>query len=287
MATLRRVFLTTSLAVVALAAQSPSWEPLSALDGSLLFVCGKGQPGTAELYFKDDAHAVRQLTVTQPSAGANSATWLGDRILAVIDRDLTNRMEVRELGTPPDEVGRPLGPGAAPAVSRTGTIAYLRAGEDRRGRLVDEVVRLRGGRRKVLARRHAFWDLFWVGRRLYAFTESRSGRSALLEVTRGARRSVPLRGRRVATVAVSSRRCVAYTFRRDRLAVMRLDGSRRRVFRRAWAVLAWSPDGRRVLVTHRTRIGLLNPRTGRVRGLGRLPCGYIGSAVWTRPGTHP
>jgi hypothetical protein len=201
---------TATLALIALAAQAPSWEPLSALDGSLLFVCGN-EPGTAELYFKDDAHAVRQLTVTQPHAGANSAGWLGDRILAVIDR-----------------------------------------------------------------------------RRLFAFTESRSSRSALLEVTRGARRSVPLKGRRIGGVAISSRRRVAYSSRGRFVAIMRLDGSRRRVFRREWAPLAWSPDGRRVLVGgQQSRIGLLNPRTGSVRRLGSLPCGYLSSAVWTRPGTHP
>jgi hypothetical protein len=63
--------------------------------------------------------------------------------------------------------------------------------------------------------------------------------------------------------------------------VMRADGSRRRVFRRAWVPRAWAPDGRAILVAHRDRIGLMNPRTGQIRRLGRLGCGYITSAVWT------
>jgi hypothetical protein len=68
---------------------------------------------------------------------------------------------------------------------------------------------------------------------------------------------------------------------------MRLDGSHRRVFRRDWFPQAWSPDGRRILVANRARVGLMNPNTGAVKRLGRLPCRYFTSAVWTRRGEHP
>jgi hypothetical protein len=50
---------------------------------------------------------------------------------------------------------------------------------------------------------------------------------------------------------------------------------------------AWSPDGRRILVADRSRVGLMNPNTGAVQRLGKLPCGYFTSAVWTRRGEHP
>jgi hypothetical protein len=180
------------------------WEALLAITGSLLFGCAS-EPSTGELYFKDDAGHVHQLTVTEPKQGAWDAGWQGDRYVAVIDRGFRNGLERRSLATPPAEVGR-------------------------------------------------------------------------------------RRGRRVSTAAVSAQRRVAYAFGRRggrRFAVMRLDGSRRRVFRRDWIPQTWSPNGRRILVGNRSRVGLMNASTGTVRRLGTLPCGYLTSAVWTRTGEHP
>jgi hypothetical protein len=270
------------------------WEALLAITGSLLFAC-QSEPATGELYFKDDAGHVHQLTVTEPSQGAGEAVWNGDRIVSVIDRGFRNRLELRDLSTPPAEVGKPLGAGFAPAVSPSGTLAYARLGY-RRGRSVTKVVRRRGDRRTVVGADRDVWSLHWISRRrLVGHVVSRDGRRAkLVDFTgRHRGRTVRLRGRRPGLAALSAQRRVAYAFGRRgarRVAVMRLDGSHRRVFRRDWVPQTWSPDGRRILVTggkRYTTVGLMTPRTGAVQRLGTLPCGYLTSAVWTRPGEHP
>jgi hypothetical protein len=266
------------------------WEALLAITGSLLFGCAS-EPATGELYFKDDAGHVHRLTVTEPKQGAWDAAWQGDRFVAVIDRGFRNGLEVRDLSTPPSEVGRRLGRGVSPAVSRSGTFAYVGFGE-RKGKAVDLIVRRRGDRRRVLGYAHLVQQLYWISRhRLVALTESRSGQLALVDITgRHRGRTVPLKGRRETIAAISAQRRVAYTFGRRgarRIAVMRLDGSHRRVFHRDWIPQTWSPDGRRILVANRSRVGLMNPSTGAVQRLGTLPCGYFTSAVWTRRGEHP
>jgi hypothetical protein len=284
-----------SMAATAAATAGPAsdWAALAPIRGSLLFTCGRA-PGTGELYFKDDGGTVHQLTVTQPKAGAESAVWQGDRIVAVIDRDFHNRLEVRRLDTPPAEVGRQLrGEGFSPAASRTGEIAYLRPSRDREA---DQVVRLRNGHRRVAAQRRLLWDVAWVGGRLLALSEYAShGRMELIDVTRRpARRVVRLRRTRIGSMAIGGRHRVAYWYGRGRpghirLAVMSLDGSHRRAFRVDWAPKTWSPDGRRILVNQfgGRSLGLMSPRTGKVRVLGRLPCGSVKAAVWARPGEHP
>jgi hypothetical protein len=265
------------------------WEALLAITGSLLFGCAT-EPATGELYFKDDAGHVHQLTVTDPKQGAWDAVWQGDRIVAVIDRGFQNGLELRDLSTPPAEVGRRLGEGVSPAVSPSGTLAYVRVGE-RRGRLVDLIVRRRGNRRRVLGYAHLVQQVYWISRRrLVALTESRAGHLTLVDITgRHRGRVVPLEGRRETIAAISARRRVAYRFGRRgarRIAVMRLDGSHRRVFRGRWVPMTWSPDSRWILVGDRARVALMNPNTGAVQRLGRVPCAFLTSAVWTRPGEH-
>jgi hypothetical protein len=265
------------------------WEALLSITGSLLFGCAS-EPATGELYFKDDAGHVHQLTVTEPKQGAWDAAWQGDRFVAVIDRGFRNGLELRDLSTPPTEVGQRLGEGASPAVSPTGRLAHSHIGE-REGRIVDLIVIRRGNHRRVVGYGYLIQQLYWLSRRrLVAAIESRSGRIALVDVTgshRGHR--VPLRGRVPGVPVISAQRRVAYPFGRRgarRIAVMRPDGSHRRVFRRDWIPYTWSPDGRRILVGHFSRVGLMNPRTGAVQRLGKLPCGYFTSAVWTRKGEH-
>jgi hypothetical protein len=265
------------------------WEALLGITGSLLFAC-QSAPATGDLYFKDDAGVVHQLTVTEPSQGASDAVWDGQSLVAVVDRGFRNGIERRELTTRPATAGKRVGEGVSPAVSSRGTLAYVSIrGETKGGRMVDEVIRVRRGRRTVLWQRDSVQQLYWVGGRLFAWGETRSGRDDLVEINRHPRRSISL-GKRGGPVAVSSQGRVAYTFGRRghyRFAVMRLDGSHRRVFRRDWFPLTWSPDGGRILVGNRSRIGVMTPRTGNVRRLGKLDCGYVTSAVWTAKGTHP
>jgi hypothetical protein len=271
------------------------WEALLSITGSLLFAC-QSAPATGELYFKDDAGHVHQLTETEPGQGASQAVWAGDHILAVVDRDFRNRLELRDLSTPPGEAGRRLREAWSPAVSPTGTVAYVFIrGQTKSGRLVDEIIRERlgSGHRRVLWRHHLITDLAWVSRtRLLAVAQDRRKRADLVSVSGRSVRRIRL-GRVAGRMAVSRQRRVAVSYggrRHFRLAIMRLDGSHRRVFRRFWVPWAWSPDGRRLLVADGSRhstVGLMNPRTGTVRRLGKLPCGYLTSAVWTRPGAHP
>jgi hypothetical protein len=266
----------------------PSWDALEPIEGALLFAC-QTAPATGDLYFKDDAGAVHRLTVTEPNQGAGEATWYGNRILAVIDRDFQNGLEIRSLTTRPDAVGKRLGEGATPAVSPTGTIAYVFIrGQTKSGRLVDEIVRLRAGHRRVLWKHHAIVDLAWASRRrVIALAENRTAQASLVSITRRAVRSIRV-GKRAGAMALSRQRRVAISHGSDRVTIMRLDGTHRHTFRRAWAPWAWSPNGRSILVSGRGRtIGLMNPRTGAVRRLGRLPCGYLTSAEWTPPGRHP
>jgi hypothetical protein len=231
---------------------------------------------------------VHRLTVTEPNQGAGEATWYGNRILAVIDRDFQNGLEIRSLTTRPDTVGKRLGEGVTPAVSPTGTIAYVFIrGQTKSGRLVDEIVRRRAGHRRVLWKHHAIVDLAWASRRrVIALAENRTAQASLVSITRRAVRSIRV-GKRAGAMAVFRRR-VAISHGSDRVTIMRLDGTHRHTFQRAWAPWAWPPNGRSILVSGRGRmIGLMNPRTGAVRRLGRLPCGYLTSAEWTPSGRRP
>jgi hypothetical protein len=173
-------------------------------------------------------------------------------------------------------------------VSPTGTLAYTRIGE-RNGRLVDLVVRRRGDRRHVVGYAPLVQHLHWVSRRrLVAIVEYRSGRDALVDITPRSRSRTL--GKRIGGVAISRQRRLAYSFGfpgHRRIAITRLDGSRRHSFRSAWEPLTWSPDGRHLLVARPARrIALMNARTGALQRLGKLPCGYPTSAVWTRRGEH-
>jgi hypothetical protein len=260
--------------------------PLAPVEGSLLFAC-QSEPGTGDLYFKDDGGTVHRLTVTEPGQGAGEVAWYGNRILAVIDRGARNGLEIRSLSTRPDAVGKRRGEGVSPAVSPTGTIAYVFIrGQTKSGRLVDQIVRLRRGHRRVLWKHHEIQDIAWASRRrVVASANDRAGHAAFVSITRRRVRSIRV-GKSAGPMAVFSRR-VAIAHGRDRITIMRLDGSHRHTFRRAWAPWAWSPDGRTILVSHVRRVGLMNARTGKVRRLGKLPCGYITSAEWTPPGRHP
>jgi ketosteroid isomerase-like protein len=99
---------------------------------------------------------------------------------------------------------------------------------------------------------------------------------------------VRLRGTRVGRVAIGGRHRVAYSYggSRRRLAVMWLDGSHRRAFRVDSAPMARSPGGQRIPVSGRSAaLGLMSPRSGTARALGRVLCGSIKAATgWTRPG---
>ena len=178
------------------------------------------------LYFKDDAGHADQLTVTEPREGAGDAVWQGDRIVAVVDRGFRNGLELRDLSTPATEIGKRLGEGVSPAVSPSRTLAYVRIGE-RKGKLVDLIVRRRGDRRRVVGQGHLVQQPDWISRhRLVALVESRSGSFALVDITgRHRGRTVPLRGRREGLAVISAKRRVAYSFGRAgarRVAVMRL-----------------------------------------------------------------
>jgi hypothetical protein len=260
--------------------------PLTPVEGSLLFAC-QSRPATGEAYFKDDDGAVHRLTVTEPGQGAGEVAWYGNRILAVIDRGGRNGLEIRSLSTRPDAVGTRLGEGVAPAVSPTGTIAYVFIrGQTKSGRLVDEIVRLRRGHKRVVWKHHEIQDIAWASRRrVVASANDRAGRATFVSITRRRVRSIRL-GKSAGPMALFRRR-VAIAYGRDRLTIMRLDGTRRRTFQSRWVPWAWSPDGRRILVSNVRRVGLMNARTGTVHRLGTLPCGYLTSAEWTPPGRHP
>jgi hypothetical protein len=175
-------------------------------------------------------------------------------------------------------------------VSPTGTLAYTRSGW-RKGRIVDLVVRRRGDRRRVIGYAPLVQRLFWISRhRLVADVEYPSLRRALVEIRPRPKRSRTL-PKNVGSLTISQRRRVAYSYGRPgrrRIAVTRLDGSHRRSFRSGpWEPSTWAPDGGTMLLTRPgDRIGLMNARTGAIRRLGTLPCGYLTSAVWTRPGEH-
>ena len=258
----------------------PAWDALQGVRGTLLFTCA-GETGGGDVYLKDAGAAVRRLTVTPEHFGIGSVAWWGDRIVV----DSWGKVQLRELDTPPEEPGRSLEyeMSGVPAASARGTLAYARLWEDRQGSLKDEIVRVAGKRRVVIARRNFVFGLFWVGDRLFAHAQRREGgRAWLVEVNRKGQPATPL-GPKVGVVVVSATGRVAYNrYGRDkRTLVMRADGSRRRVFRRAWVPRAWAPDERAILVTSRRRIGLMNPRTGTVDRLGSLGCGSITSAAWT------
>jgi hypothetical protein len=265
------------------------WELLAAIAGTLLFTCGPTGT-TSDVYLKDSTGAVRRLTVTPEDRGVRDAAWFGDRVVTV-GRELADLLEVRDVDMPPTSRGRLLERQIAgnPAVSKSGVLAYTRLWEDRRGRLYDEVVRVgSGGRKRVLARRRLIWDLFWVRGRIVVLSEiGRPGRMELVELRRNRTRTTPLRGTRVGRLAATSTGRIAYSYgarRRRHMAIVRLDGTRRRAFRSDWNPLAWAPDGSRILVqsgASAPELGLMDPGTGEVQRLGRLDCGFLISAEWT------
>jgi hypothetical protein len=276
--------LALTLAALSLAASQqadPAWDALRDVRGSLLFTC-TAEVGGGDVYLKDASEAVRRLTVTPERLGIGSVAWWGERIVV----DNAGHVQVRELDTLPEQPGESLEfeRSGVPAASGRGVLAYARLWEGRRGRLKDEIVRVAGRRRVVIARRNLVFGLYWVGDRLFAHAMRRErGRAWLVEVNRKGKPTTPL-GANVGIVAVSRTGRVAYSrYGRDkRVTVMRADGSRRRVFRRSWVPRAWAPDERAILVSNRRRIGLMNSRTGKIRRLGRLGCGYMTSAVWTQ-----
>jgi hypothetical protein len=267
------------------------WELLATIAGTLLFTCGPTGI-TSDVYLKDPAGAVSRLTATPEDQGVRDAVWLGDRVVTV-GRGFFDLLAVREVDTPPSSRGRLLERHIAgnPAVSQSGVLAYTRLWEDRRGRVYDEVVRVgSGGRKRVLARRRAppIWDLIWVRGRIFALSEiGRPGRMELVELSRKRPRTTPLHGTRVGRLAATSTGRIAYSYggrRRHHIAIMRLNGTRRRAFRSDWYPLAWAPDGSRILVQSvgsAPELGLMDPGTAEVQPLGRLGCGFVISAQWT------
>jgi hypothetical protein len=265
------------------------WELLAAIAGTLLITCGPTAT-TSDVYLKDPTGAVRALTATPEDQGVRDAVWLGDRVVTV-GREFADLLAVRDVDAPRTSRGRLIERQIArdPAVSKSGVLAYTRLWEDRRGRLYDEVVRVGSdGRKRVLARRRLIRDLIWVRGRIFALSEiGRRGRIELVDLSRDRPRTTPLHGTRVGPLAATSTGRIAYSYggrRRHRMAIMGLDGTRRRTFRSDWYPLAWAPDGSRILVQSfgsAPELGLMDPGTGEVQSLGRLDCGYVISAQWT------
>jgi hypothetical protein len=261
-------------------------EPLARISGSLLFSCGKDTlRGETDAYLKDKSGAVRRLTESQSILDVR---WLGNDVVVVSSRwDFGDAIYRRSVATDPRAPGRRIAgggrPARTPAVSASGTLAYSRLGEERSGRLFEEVVVARDGRRRALGRFRSVYGLFWIRGRLYAHVRSR-GITDLVAVTR---RTATRLGRHVGLMAAAPDGRVAFSTSgryRYGVTVMRVDGSKRRTFRTPWYPLTWSPGGTRVLVGSRRarEIGLMDPDSGRVESLGPSGCGAVVSADWRR-----
>jgi hypothetical protein len=72
----------------------------------------------------------------------------------------------------------------------------------------------------------------------------------------------------------------------DRIAFRDKDGAWK-VYRTPWrGTLAWAPDGGSVLVSRGDRLGLMSPKDGSVRAIGRVENGEVYGAAWVGAGGH-
>ena len=172
------------------------------------------------------------------------------------------------------------------ALRDTRTVAFKRLSEGRDGLLNDAIYVKRGAARaKRVATVRRLWDLRYVQGRLFAHVSLRGGRIApIRDIGTPRERTLLLHSRRPTGVAISRTGRLAYgncVRDKPRLRFVTAGGRHDRSHAVRWFPKAWTPDGRKVLVTSpgvRPVLGLMDPTSGRVKEIGSLACGFVTDA---------
>lgn len=199
----------------------------------------------------------------------------------------SDRAEVLRVDGQRARPGRVIDPnGQSPSLSRAGQVAWSVVNYRADGTPVGTsifVEPLRGGKRRLVRRSARALTAEWEpGDRLVVLSQpdiERSDHARLLLDEgdgrfRTVRLSMPVRGMLVGPDGT------IMTGAGERLDFLTADGERIRTLRTAWDPIAWAPDGRSMLVTRGSRLGLLSPRNGQVRVLGRVAGGTVLTASW-------
>ena len=265
-------------------AGSPTDPPAPQIEGRLIVLCGHDY-ATQDLYDIRDGTIARRTTSPSGNGIGNLAARNG-RIALNRVRDAIGHVEIGRLDAPTFD-GRVIAPGMTPALDDDGTLAWSIVTEQR-GRLADAVYVKRPGRpaRRVAVYRNV-WALQYIDGRLRAITSDRGRYEQIRGIGERAPKRTRLTTKKPGSSTWSHTGKLAYGNGRARSNELRfLSADGRRVARHItnWQAMAWSPDERSLLVSTAVRnppeIGLMNPRTGAVRSLGSLPCGWMARARW-------
>ncbi|MDA0180204.1 hypothetical protein OJ997_07855 [Solirubrobacter phytolaccae] len=265
------------------------------VDGKVLMLCGPKPDRTLDVYSLEDG-VLQRLTASREGSGVNSFDVHGETI--ALSRDGWPEFwglvgDVTTLGPVPLARGTSVGEAHNVALRDDHTIAFARRVVGR-GDLINYAIYIKrlGSPARRVATYRSVWDLQWVRGRLTARATLPRSRSALVTDVGGKRkRTIHLKGESrysigAAAIAADGRLAYTDTHVGDRALIWFVSpgGKHLRSFATRWFPTAWTPDGKRVLVTRargsRTTLGMMNPRTGRVKEIGPVPCGYAFGFRW-------
>jgi hypothetical protein len=269
--------------------------------GTIYLLAGP-DPASQDVYRIDgDWSKAERLTSSPLNFGISSIAANRDRVVVATGLQGADRIEqLRSNREPSPLPGIAIDAGSDPALDSTDSLAYVVTG--RRGDRVFSQLKVQppgGGKAARRLQRTLLASPVFTRRGRLTVLAGPAGRTRLV-LDPGRANSVTRRlvHPRPTTLVADRRGRIAHLVYRKRLApqleqggrlrlkgaelaILRPDGRLQRLFKLDWFPLAWSPDGRRLLVasTSDRRIGLLNPRTGRVRSIGEID-GVVGEADW-------
>lgn len=255
--------------------------------GGTLFVAGGPDGLNQELYRVDGTFSsARRVThrgrISAVSAGgglavtANAMGTGNDRVEAI------NPRAARALP------GRVLDQQAqAPAVSRTGRVAFSAPHYGRRGSdLGTNIITTArdGSHRRIAFRSSIDATSAWAGNRLAVLTQRNPERPTrarlVLDAGGPGERTVdPGVGSATLVFGAADGRIAVPGSGEDKRVAIVSPGGATKVLRTAWGVLGWAPDGR-LLVSRPGRLGLMSVADAKVEPLARVRGGDVYSAGW-------
>lgn len=257
-------------------------------------LCGS-KPQMLEVFSLKDG-TLQRLTDSRQGAWVNSFDVHHDTIALSRDGwpDYWGLVgDVTTLDSVPLAKGTSVGEAHNVALRDDRTLAFARRVEGRGG-LINYAIYIKrlGSPAKRVATYRSVWDLQWVRGRLAARVTLPRSRSALIRDVGGKRkRTTHLKGESrysIGAAAIASDGRIAYTDthvgNRALIWFVNRRGRHVRSFATRWFPTAWSPDGKRLLVTQarrsRTVLGTMDPATGLVQEIGPVACGYAFAFRW-------
>lgn len=256
---------------------SPSVELKSTLPGRLYLLAGPDE--TSDNVYRvvaSDERSVRPITHFPAGAGISNFSVAGERIAVHMTATGSDTVATARLVDGEAKSVRGYGRGSLPAVRDDGALAYLRPAGGKRFRRV-LVIRM-NGRRRTLRLRGSLSASQWVGRRLV--TAVRRRQMELVVDVLGRRRRIRTTIPEPGLLAASANGALAYGY--VGRIWLRTPGRAARELRIPWKPLAWSPDGKTLLVANlRHELGLLTAGSDTPTSIGRVRGGGLRGAAWT------